>query len=1223
MMNRVRRLLVGLVSLCLTMTIAAQGFFNLTADQVRIDSLLPVFTYEQPLGLDYADSVYTVAIEYPEFIEMSQTDIERYGRITTQTLPAMPVVRQEIGVARKRGTLYVHFVPLVFRDGRYRKLVSFKLSVSARARSAATRPASSARRLSSRVSLDEGQAFSAGARQRAGVAASAVVRDSSVLATGTWAKIRVPATGIYQLTDELCRKAGFSNPSRVKVYGYGGALQPEAIEADYLSATDDLSEVPLCTVNGRRLFYAVGPVNWSGATARARQRNPYSDYGYYFLTENDAEPLTVDTATFVSSFYPSPNDYHALYEVDDYAWFHGGRNLYDSRLFGVGRSRNYSLPSASATGRLTVVMSYDDVWEGTLTVNGQQAGTMTVGYASSVSTLPEGRDSYSKAATKTWTFAVDNLQAENTITISQTSGGDVRLDYLSLCFDEPMALPDLATASFPVPEYVYRITNQNHHADAFADMVIIIPTTQKFRTQAERLKRLHETYDSLRVTIVPADELYNEFSSGTPDANAYRRYLKMLYDRATVDADMPRYLLLFGDGAWDNRMLTSDWKSYSPDDYLLCYESENSFSETDCYVSDDFFCMLDEGEGENLTGADKGDLAVGRLTPRTEAEAAVLVDKIEGYLANDRAAAWQNTICIIGDDGDYNRHMGDAEAVARMVEKNWPDYLLRRIHFDAYQRYSSSTGFSYPDVSRLIRQQLQAGALMMNYTGHGAPYVLSHENVFLLADMEASNDRRLPLWVTASCDIMPFDGQEENFGETAMQNKTGGAIAFYGTTRTVYAHYNRYMNMAFTEFVLGSDADGRRYTIGEAARLAKNKLLTARNNIGTDYTANKLQYTLLGDPALRLPTPSARLVVDSISSATGTADGGWRAADGDPVVLKTGHTVTVSGHVDGLSSFAGTVTLTVQDVEQSVTCRMNSDEKMDTAFQFRDRLNTLYSGSDSVRNGRFLLTFAVPKDISYGDGTGMMKLFVISADRHVSGHGSYSNFTMEADTASADDDKGPSIWCYLNHSSFTNGDAVNPTPYFYAELSDKDGINVAGSGIGHDLELIIDGEMTRTYTLNDYFSYYFGDYRSGTVGFSIPQLSYGPHHLLFRAWDALNNSSTAELDFTVVRALEPQCFTVMATKNPATTSTTFIVNHDRTGSAMDVVLDIFDASGRLLWQKRETGVPTDQTYTIDWDLTTSGGRRLSTGVYLYRVRISSDGSDEASKAKKLIILSNK
>ena len=132
-------------------------------------------------------------------------------------------------------------------------------------------------------------------------------------------------------------------------------------------------------------------------------------------------------------------------------------------------------------------------------------------------------------------------------------------------------------------------------------MVIIIPTSQKVLAQATRLKELHETNDSMRVRIVPADELYNEFSSGTPDANSYRRYLKMLYDRAETDADMPRYLLLFGDGAWDNRMLTSNWSGTSPDDFLLCYESENSFSETDSYVSDDYYCMLDDGEGGDVT----------------------------------------------------------------------------------------------------------------------------------------------------------------------------------------------------------------------------------------------------------------------------------------------------------------------------------------------------------------------------------------------------------------------------------------------------------------------------------------------------------------------------------------------------------------------------------------------------------------------------------------------
>ncbi len=1182
----------------LSMGIEAQCFFDLTAEEVRIDSLLPVFNYEQELGPHYADSVYTVSIEYPEFIDMTPTDVARYQRLTSEPLPELPVIRQYVGVARKQGTLYVSFVPLVFREGRYRKLVSFKLKTH-------PQPLPSGR--------GEKEAFSTAGKSAPPAREGAGVGLHSVLATGTWAKIRVPSTGVYQLTDALIRKAGFTDLSKVKVYGYGGALQPERLEAYYLDETDDLQEVPTCTVGGRRLFHAVGPVSWSSNTATARTRNPYSDYGYYFLTEDDTEPQTVDAETFTGSFYPSADDYHTLYEVDDYAWYHGGRNLFDSRLFGSGVSRSYTLAATSASARLTVVMSYDAAWQATIAVNGQQVGTMTVNNSVS-SSLPEGRDSYSKGATKTWYFDVDNLQASNEITITQTSGGDMRLDYLSFCFSEPAPLPDLATATFETPEYVYNITNQNHHADDFADMIIIIPTSQKLLAQAERLKQLHEERDGLRVRIVPADELYNEFSSGTPDANAYRRYLKMLYDRAETDADMPRYLLLFGDGAWDNRMLSSAWRGCQPDDFLLCFESENSFSETECYVTDDFFCMLDEDEGASLTASDKGDVAVGRLPARTEEEAKTLVDKIISYAANEKAGPWQNTICFMGDDGDYNRHMGDAEAVASMVQKKWPDYQLKRIYWDAYQRYSSSTGFSYPDVTNLIRQQMQSGALIMNYTGHGAPYTMSHELVINRSDFELSSGLRLPLWLTASCDIMPFDGQEENIGETALLNRTGGAIAFYGTTRTVYAHYNRYMNLAFTEFVLGADDNGRRYTIGEAARLSKNKLMTARNGIGNDYTTNKLQYTLLGDPALQLSTPTADIVIDSIN--------GMDTTEG-VAELKAGKTVTVKGHVADNPAFAGVVTLTVQDVEQLVTCRMNSAEKIDTAFKFRERLNTLYSGSDSVRGGQFAMTFALPKDISYTDGTGMLKAYAIRNDKTVAANGRCEAFTMTGDAQATDDGIGPNIWCYLNSSQFTNGGSVNTTPYFYAELSDKDGINASGSGIGHDIELVIDGSMSMTYNLNSYFQYDFGDYRSGSVGFSIPALDYGEHRLLLRAWDVLNNSSTAELTFNVVKGLEPKCLSVTATKNPATTSTTFVITHDRMGSQMDIELDIYDTSGRLLWKHTESGVSTDNTYTVDWDLCTDGGRRLLTGVYLYRVAVSCDGSQQASKAKKLIILSNK
>ncbi len=1152
---------------------AQHDFFNLTADEVRIDSLLPTFHYEKALGTHYADSVYEVTIDYPEFIDMAGADIARYRQITAEPLPAMPLVRQYVGLSQKRATLHVSFVPLVFRDGKYQKLVSFHISVKAR-------PAAMARR----AATDD---------------ASQRYADHSVLASGTWAKIRIPSTGFYQLTDAVIRQAGFVNPAKVKIYGYGGGLQPEVLTGDYLVETDDLHEVPTCTLSGKRLFYGVGPVNWSSAAHTTRIRNPYSTYGYYFLTESDDEPLTVDSATFFGSHYPTANDYHSHHEVDDYAWYHGGRNLYESPLFGAQVSRSYSLPAYSSKGTLVVALSYNGLCEATVLVNDSVVGTAKVTLA---------LDQYSKAGAQQWTFDIDHgLQAANTVTIRQESGADMRLDYLTIVSDQPQTLGSVASTTYPVPEYVYHITNQDHHADPQADMVIIIPTTQKFVSEAERLKTLHQTRDGMRVNIVPADELFNEFSSGTPDANAYRRYMKMLYDRAETDDDLPRYLLLFGDGAWDNRMLSSNWRNTSPDDFLLCYESENSFSEVRCYVTDDYYCLLDDGEGGNVL-TDKFDAAVGRLSARTLEEAKILVDKIESYVSNEQAGAWQNVICFMADDGNANLHMNDAEYVHQAVSTAYPDFQYKKIYWDAYTRVASATGYSFPDATRLIKQQMQSGALIMNYSGHGAAYCMSHEQVVVLSDFAASTSLRLPLWLTASCDIMPYEGQEENIGETAMMNANGGAIAFYGTTRTVYANYNRKMNEKYTTFVLGT-INGKRTSVGEAARLAKNDI----KSTNADELINKLQFTLLGDPALVLAAPTGRMVIDSIN--------GKAVGDTTPA-LAAGTSARVSGHVVGHDDFHGVATFHVYDVEETVVGHMY-DATAEKAMVFQDRPNVIYTGSDSIRNGRFSFTFAVPKDVSYSDETGLVSAYAVNDDKSFEAHGRYDNFTLSGSAEISNDGIGPSIYCYLNSESFTNGGKVNSTPYFVAQLTDNDGINAAGNGIGHDLELVIDGEMSRTYNLNEYFQYEFGDYHSGTVGFSIPKLSEGQHKLLFRAWDILNNSSTAELTFVVDPKLEPTIINVICTNNPAEGRTRFVISHDRTGSEMDVTLEIFDPSGRKLWEKRESGVPTDQNYVVDWDLTVGNGSRLHTGVYLYRVLVSSNGSTQATKARKLIVIGNK
>ena len=122
----------------------------------------------------------------------------------------------------------------------------------------------------------------------------------------------------------------------------------------------------------------------------------------------------------------------------------------------------------------------------------------------------------------------------------------------------------------------------------------------------------------------------------------------MLYDRAETDDEMPRYRLLFGASLWDNRMLTSQTKGLDPDDYLLCYESENSVSEVSSYVSDDILGFLDDGEGDNVFSA-KMDLGVGRFPVTTAADAQILVDKKHWYTYSDDELA--KKLDEIGRDG--------------------------------------------------------------------------------------------------------------------------------------------------------------------------------------------------------------------------------------------------------------------------------------------------------------------------------------------------------------------------------------------------------------------------------------------------------------------------------------------------------------------------------------------------------------------------------------------
>ena len=1211
-------------------------------NELKIDSVLPVYTEVVPLLTDYTLYDYSVGIEYPEYAPLTSKETEvvlKYDSLIRESID----VESYVGISRGEGMMDIAFVPIIRRGNSYLKLISAQIVIT-----------STPKRLPRRASAKT-ERYAA----------------HSKLQSGRWVKISITQDGMYRLTRSTLKNMGFSNPAKVRLYGYGGHLQNEVLfkDAEY----DDMVEVPLYYSQklDAWLFWGNGLLHWNGDT---RVVNFYANEACYFLTEEaeDAERIGTEHAYASYGTAVSTITDHVLYEKDDYAWYHGGRNLYESTNYASSNSHSYSLQTINAERalKLTVAFSANNksATKVDVNVNGNKVGTMSVA-------VPV--DIYTYGASTTTSFDVSKLDPVSSwnVRLTSTAGLNARLDYLSLSYerqlkpssgyiaftpeyagtgqyniegkglkvmrigtpDSPATLIETSqldnttsvvlpynkqqyvafddSYSFPEPKVVGTIQNQDLHAMDSVDMVIIIPTSGKLLEQAQRLVDAHKQYDGLRCAIVRADQVYNEFSSGTPDATAYRRLMKMLYDRAEDKDDAPKYLLLFGDAAWDNRMISSQWRKYSPNDYLLCYPSENSFSDTRSYVMEDYFSLMDDGEGSDLL-RNKPDLGVGRFPVTSASDAKVMVDKTITYLSRENAGSWKNLVYMLGDDGDNNQHMDYAEQVADTIRRFSPEMEVRKIMWDAYKIESTASNLSYPTCTQDIKRAMNDGAAVINYVGHAAPYGMSHEFVLRVSDFAENNGKNLALWVTAACDVMPFDGQAENIGETAVLNPNGGALAFYGTARTVYATQNLYMNRSLMRYLFSTDNKGRKYMIGDAIRLAKNNIIMG--NLESGYRENKLQYALLGDPSLAFGNPLQKVVLDSIN--------GTKLSSATVVPLKAGQRVRLSGHLAGADGtlkedFTGTMTARMYDNEETIVCHNNQNVEKG-AFTYKDRTG-IYTCQDSVVNGKFSVDFVIPVDINNSNEVGRFAFYALNNERTMEANGYSEKFRLGGMDETGTDTQGPAIMAGLNSEDFENGSVVNSTPYFVAKLEDESGINYSGNGIGHDLILCVDNDASKTYTLNSNYVQEFGDFTRGTVSYVLPALEKGPHTLTFRAWDVFNNTNAVSLDFVVDPTVAPNMFNLGVSQNPARTSTNFLISYDMAGTECTFTLEVFNFAGQRVWFHQEQGSSPSGLYTIPWNLCTNAGAKLFTGVYVYRCQISCGDSKKVSKAQKIIILNNK
>ncbi|MBP9151167.1 MAG: type IX secretion system sortase PorU [Flavobacteriales bacterium] len=764
---------------------------------------------------------------------------------------------------------------------------------------------------------------------------------------------------------------------------------------------------------------------------------------------------------------------------------------------------------------------------------------------------------------------------------------------------------------------VGQVDNQNLHGLSQANMIIV--AHPNFVSEAERLAEFHRQNEtnSLSVHIVTPQQIYNEYSSGAQDISAIRDFMRMFYERTTGWQDMPRYLLLFGDASYDYKDRLADNTNYVP-----TYESVESLVPTTSYASDDYFGLLDINEGD-WSQNDALDIGIGRFVVRTAEDARTVVDKIYRYEdlsiadfntpdhCTDGSSAivspdWRNRICFVADDEDSNMHVNQADQLAVLVDTMYPEYNISKIYLDSYVQESTPGGQRYPEATIDINNTIQRGVLIMNYTGHGGELGWTHERVLGVSDINSwTNFSNLAVMVTATCEFTRYDDPSRvSAGELVHLNPNGGGIALFTTSRLVYSAPNFTLNRNFYLNLLVEQLWGPP-TMGDVIRMTK---------VASGGSVNNRNFSLIGDPAQRLAFPLHKVETlaingEEVNSLTDTIN----ALE---LVTVTGRMRNRNGQL--MPDFDGVVYPTVFDKNSEVSTLANDPGS--SVRQFTVQKNLIYKGKASVKNGEFSFTFVVPRDIAYNYDFGRISYYAEGEGTNANGY--FEEFIVGGSSdGTQTDENGPVIRLYMNDEGFAYGGTTDESPSLFAIVADSNGVNTVGNGIGHDITAVLDDNASSTINLNDFYQADLDSYQSGKVLYPFSNLSEGTHNLKLKIWDVYNNSSEAYTEFVVAESAQLALEHVLNYPNPFTTRTSFMFEHNQPCNSLDVQVQVFTVSGKLVKTINETVLSNGfRNDPIEWDGLDDYGQKIGRGVYLYNLKVKTPDGQKAEQIERLVIL---
>ncbi|MDI1322140.1 MAG: type IX secretion system sortase PorU [Algoriphagus sp.] len=1066
--------------------------------------------------------------------------------------------------------------------------------------------------------------------------------QQKVSAQNQYFKFKVSKEGVYKITAAQAQQAGAQNLNQVAIFGYPGML-PQLLDSSNLV----LQEIPGLEKNGNLYFFLTGPhqvfKNEKGQFEYSHHL--FSDSLSFLIgTKTNPKRITSTQASTGNSGSATLYGWQSIKEEENNL-LNSGRTWY-SKPVNPGGLKGFSIRATS-----TISSS----WKIAGTLMGKSLGTSEIGlkaddleiFKSEITPIPnstygvKGREvpvaidfkptgnkldrivisyqssdqngaGYLDEISIGVPFSSQNLPegiylSDQSSSFSLSLNGQLSAWNIS-DFYEPKPL-DLSNGNQITAEKLVvfnsaevksitgltLVENQLRDKSSWPELLIIAPKI--LESAAENL-RIHKISRGIYAEVAVLPEIYDAFGYGNPDLNAIRNLIAWHFHYGKK----LKNVLILGKGTFDYKAKLGGRPNLVP-----IYTSRNSLNPLTTFSSDDYYGLIDWGQGEweeSREGDELMQIGVGRLPVINSQEALIVVDKIIQYETNPKPGDWKRSITLFADDADNNIHLRDSEVHANFLKTNHNEFLQNKLYLDRFEQLRSGSTQSSPEAKSALEKTLQEGTLLLNYIGHGNETTLTAEEVFLVSDIPNwANQELLALWMTATCEFGRHDSPFiRSAAEELLIAPNKGAIGLLTTGRPVFSSVNFLLNEVFIKEVFRT-IEGKSQDLGSIFKNTKNGSLNGSLN---------RNFCLLGDPSMKLAAPEYKIRLTSLE---------------DPKTKQTLDTLSAYQEVqfnaevvdpetgNKIDGFNGTYEIELRD--KPSTSKTLGDES--SSAEFEEEKILLFRGSGQIVNGSLTGRMLIPKNINYSFGEGSIRILGVSNDIPWEAFGSEKPIIGGVGDNIPVDNTGPEI------KAFFEGE--NSVPLIFAatsikvesSLSDLSGINISGLGIGQELSIQVNDN--EPVILNEKFRALNGSYQEGSFSIQLSGLREGKNLITIRAWDNLGNGSVFSQEIIVEGSDRLQILNHKTYPNPAESESNFEFEHNRPGENLLAEVSVYNLNGQILFSESFRFVKAEAVISdLSWFFFQSQTKYPAKGTYIYKLTLQSETDNSVATSSGKIVI---